>query len=213
MSTDLAHDLDESGPVVQQPNGMWECCAINNPQSLCFEYLELNSGIVELPPHMCLPTRKIIESSIRHCYQNTKMCPENTHCIKPLLSNITVLLTMKRKNENDNVIYIGHPSDVFLTVTVSSYVPKYIFPNYSIASILNRLLKYLIVFSSGLALVNSLPCICFDGQHIVNCIIALILRKRTRHKVQIVSMVIVVIGTILLFTNFVFTLWTLAFRK
>lgn len=192
---------------------MWECCASNNVQNMCFEYLELSGGILELPPHLCLPTRKIIESSKKHCYQNTKLCPENTHCVRPLLSNTTVLLTLQRQNEND-VVYIGHPSDLFLTVSVSSFVPKYNFPSFAFASILNKLLKYLIVFSSGLAIINILPCIFFDGQHIVTCVVAILLRQRThRHKVQTISMVIVIIGTILLTFNFIFTLWTIALRK
>lgn len=192
---------------------MWECCAQNNPQSMCFEYLELSGGIVELPPHMCLPTRKIIESSQDHCYQNRRTCPENTHCIRPLLSNSTMLLILKRQKESD-VVYIGHPSDIFLTVSVSSFIPKYNFPSYNFASVAHKLLKYIIVFSCGLAIINILPCIFFDGQHIVTCLVAIILRKRTqRHKVQIVSMVIVVIGTIFLTFNFIFTLWNIAYSK
>lgn len=194
---------------------MWECCTVNNPQNICFEYLERGGGIVELPPHMCLPAKRIVEaSSGSHCYQNDISCADvHSHCVRPLLGNTTLLLTLTRRAEK-HVVYIGHPSDVFLTVSVSSFVPKYTFPTFAFASALAKLLKYLIVFSSGLAILNILPCIFFDGQHIVTCVVAIVLRKRTqRHKVQVISMCIVVVGTILLLFNFIFTLWTIALRK
>lgn len=177
---------------------------------MCFEYLEIIGGVVELPPHMCLPTRPIVESSIDYCHLDKRICPEHTHCIRPLLSNSTVLLTIKRRNSGD-VIYIGHPSDLFLTVSVSSFVPKYNFLKLNYAAIAYKLLKYLVVFSSGLAILNVLPCFFFDGQHIIGCLSKILLRKRN-HRNKF-TFFIVLFGTILLLINLIFTIVTIVFRN
>ncbi|KAF5296762.1 hypothetical protein FQR65_LT10163 [Abscondita terminalis] len=58
VTTDLVHSVDESIPIFELPNGAYDCCGPSKKDWLCFEYADNNDGVLELPPHMCLPARK-----------------------------------------------------------------------------------------------------------------------------------------------------------
>lgn len=212
INTDLAHELDETGPFVQLASGAWDCCAPNSPTHMCFEYLEQSEGAVELRQHICLPARKIVEESKSHCYLETRRCPEPYHCIRPLLANDTSLIVISR-NGKQNVVYVGHPADIFMTVEVSSFIPKYSAPSTTVATSVNKMLRYITVFSGGLAVVNILPCIFFDGQHIINSLTIILFRNRCeRQTISTVSGVATILGSLMLLINFIYSLWTFIFR-
>ncbi|GJQ74838.1 S2P [Trypoxylus dichotomus] len=67
VSADIVNMLDETSHVSQISNEEVNCCAAGKLKSICFEYIEHNNGIVEIPPHSCLPIRPIVEKSISFC--------------------------------------------------------------------------------------------------------------------------------------------------
>lgn len=209
VNTDLVHSLDESVPIKQLPNGAYDCCGPTKSDWLCFEYVDNNDGILELPPHMCLPARKIIETFSQFCNINKQMCPPNLHCIYPLLPNATTLLKIKRVQKTD-VIYIGHPMDVLNTVYISPFIPKHFFTSTSVPDTTMKLLRYVILFSLGFALVNVIPCIYMDGQHITNSLAQIVFSERvqSRHTISLISTIISLCGTVLLFFHCIYTIWT-----
>lgn len=190
---------DESVPVYHSNEGVTECCDRNNPKNLCFEYQvsEDNHGLVELPQFMCLNIRKTIENAISYCHgpvYGHGDCVES-FCIKPMMNNATTLMRIKRSNGND-VFFIGHPSDLAFTVKISGFVPKTILFSASIAEKMSLLLKYLVVFSLGLAVVNVIPCFYFDGYYITNTLTNLILSPFIdRNNREFIAMILKCLGT------------------
>lgn len=173
ISSDFLLNHDESVPVYHSSNeGLIECCDRRSETNVCFEYLsESFNGVLEIPQHMCLNARKTIENSFGYCHRNSKECSDN-FCIKPLLNNATTMIRMKRTAALANdVLYIGHPADISNTVKVSEFVPKTRLFKSGFADGLATFLKYIVVFSLGLAIVNIVPCFAFDGQHIVSAVI------------------------------------------
>ncbi|GAB0090807.1 Membrane-bound transcription factor site-2 protease [Sergentomyia squamirostris] len=169
LGSEFIHRHDESTPV-ETVDGIPRCCDPDTAANGCFEYIG-ESDILEIPQHVCLPIRLAVESSIKYCSMDTK-CSHNSlegFCLKPLLSNSTTILEIVRKGRN--VIYMGHPGDVYRTVRVSNFIPKlrYITPQF--ADSLTLFLRYLVVFSFGLVLVNVIPCYGFDGQHIAGVVL------------------------------------------
>ncbi|EEZ98063.1 membrane-bound transcription factor site-2 protease [Tribolium castaneum] len=205
---DVVRDLDESVHLKHSESGIVSCCHSENKGKLCFEYLDSKDSILELPPYACLPGRPAIEASTNFCISDPHVCPKDTYCFRPILTNNTNLFKIKRVNKND-VIYIGPVSDLVRTVTVSSYVPKYSFLGTRIPDVTTKFLGYLAMFSMGLALVNILPCLFMDGQHITNTLFHIIFAShlRTTH-IKIISGVVTASFTLLLVIHCVIVIWT-----
>uniref|UniRef100_A0A1L8DTQ4 Membrane-bound transcription factor site-2 protease n=1 Tax=Nyssomyia neivai TaxID=330878 RepID=A0A1L8DTQ4_9DIPT len=169
LSSEFIHRHDESTPVGTL-DGLTQCCDPDNPANSCFEYLGDND-ILEIPQHVCLPMRLSVENSLRYCDSDNK-CNDNGvqgYCLKPLLANSTTIIEIKRRGRS--VVYLGHPGDIYRTVRVSNFIPKlrYISPTFGDA--FQLFLRYLVVFSFGLVLVNVIPCYGFDGQHIISVLL------------------------------------------
>ncbi|KAF5278657.1 hypothetical protein FQA39_LY00699 [Lamprigera yunnana] len=209
VTTDLVHAVDESIPILELPNGGYDCCGPNKQDWLCFEYADNNDGILELPPHMCLPARKVVETCNYFCELTTQICPNNFHCIYPLLPNATTLLKIKLIQKPD-VIYIGHPLDVLHATHISSYIPRYLFNSPLIADTITKFLKYIIQFSLGFALVNVIPCIYMDGHHTTNLLAQMVLRQKveSRNTITLISIIITLTGTLLLIILCFYSIYT-----
>ncbi|XP_031359027.1 membrane-bound transcription factor site-2 protease [Photinus pyralis] len=209
VTTDLVHSVDESIPILELPNGGYDCCGPTKPDWLCFEYADNNDGILELPPHMCLPARKVVETCTSFCDLNSRICPTNYHCIYPLLPNSTTLLKIKVIQKPD-VIYIGHPLDVLHATHVSPYIPRHFFNTPKLPDMVMKLLRYVISFSLGLALVNVIPCIYMDGHHIVNLLTQIVFKERlkSRSAITLISVIISLIGTALLIFLCIYSIWS-----
>lgn len=205
-TAETVHNLDESDFLKHLPNGLYDCCSSDKSDYLCFEYLDNGNGILEIPPHACLPARTIIEKSPQYCTLS-KHCPNSYHCIRPYMDNSTLLLTIGRSNA-EKVVYIGHPSDLSYTVQVSSFVPKAFFTTSSFPDVVLKLLSYLCIFNIGLALVNVLPCIFMDGQYITNTVIYLLLRNKldNSHTVTTISLVASLLGMTLLLCHCIYVI-------
>lgn len=202
-------DHDESVPVYHTNEGVTECCNQGNTKNMCFEYMtgEGAYGLIELPQFMCLNVRNTIEHSLDYCHRHNGRC-KDSFCIKPMMNNATTLMHIKRMDKRD-VMFIGHPSDLALTIKVSEFVPKTFLLGATFADGVSLLLKYMIVFSLGLAIVNVIPCFCFDGYHITNTIINYLLQSFVpeRKKRECIGIGVTTIGTLFFVIAFLRSLW------
>lgn len=213
VSSDFIRLNDESHRVSHGIDGLIQCCDPTNYKQCCFELIDDLNNInpIEIPQHVCLDIRKTIEDSIGVCTIN---CHEDDgFCIKPLLPNTTTILKLKRRN-NDDVIYIGHPSDITKTIKVSSFIPKTNLFSPKFGDIISLFLKYLIVFSFGLAIINAIPCFGLDGFHIMSTIINnLLVNKITeRSKREIIVILITSLGTFIFLCSVLKVLWISTFK-
>ncbi|CRL04581.1 CLUMA_CG017650, isoform A [Clunio marinus] len=166
VSEEFVHENEESiHEVEHRKDGTITCCPENTALN-CFE----NYDEERLPQYICLNIRKTVEHAKSYC--QTSSCPESTSCIKPILPNSTTVNHIKRKNRTKDMIYYGHPYEIFSNIEVSDFVPKTKKFEPWIGNSIALLLKYLIVFSSGLAVINVVPCYGLDGHHLINTLIA-----------------------------------------
>lgn len=209
IQSDYVLEHDESVPVTHTNNGFVECCDRNNGKSLCFEYIneEGSYGLIELPQFICLNIRNTIDHSRGYCHRTSGKC-EKSFCIKPMMNNSTTVMQIKRRNNKD-VMYLGHPADLANTIAVSEFVPKSFLFSEHFADGFLLLLKYLVVFSLGLAALNIIPCFYFDGYHITKVSVNHLLEKLVpeRHRRDCITMTITSIGTFSLIVILIKSLW------
>lgn len=192
VSSDFIRLNDESVEITHHGNdGVIQCCDTKNFAQCCFEYIDdlSNDGPIEIPQHVCLNIRRTIEDSYGFCLGSC----DRGFCIRPLLKNTTTILSIKRKLKPD-VIYMGHPGDVSKSIRISSFIPKSEFLKPHLADSFTLFLKYNIVFSLGLALINAIPCFGMDGYHICSTIINSFLVKRIEERAKRETIVLLVTG-------------------
>lgn len=217
IQSEYVLEHDESVPVSHTNDGVIECCDRQNVKNLCFEYTNDDGSysLIELPQFMCLNIRNTIDHSTAYCHRTRAKCKDG-YCIKPMMNNATTLMQIKRitdsgdgSPENRDVMYIGHPSDLAYTIRVSPYVPKTRVLNSNVADGIALILKYLVVFSLGLATLNVIPCFYFDGYHItsvtINHIFQRIIPERSRR--ECITIAITSIGTLFLFITLSKSVW------
>ncbi|XP_055630918.1 membrane-bound transcription factor site-2 protease [Toxorhynchites rutilus septentrionalis] len=213
ISPEFVHLNDESVPISHRNDGLIECCSVENKASNCFEYMvDVNEEDVALPQHMCLNIRKVIENSFGYCHLKP-ICTEG-HCFKPMINNFTTIMQIRRERKPD-VIYIGHPGDLTRTIRISQFVPKTSFFRPGFADAIQLLLKYVTVFAVGLAVINVIPCFGFDGQHIVNTLLAngfVISRVPLKSKRDVIALCINIIGTLFVFILLAKVFWQMVFK-
>lgn len=211
LSSDFIHTNDESIPIKTGNAGQPECCNTENYKFNCFEYINDDEyGELEVPQFMCLNIRKTVESSINYCNRKPFRKCLNGYCIKPLINNFTTIIQVKRINRHHqtDMVYMGHPFDFTQNVRVSEFVPKTNLFRSELAETLQRFLRYLVVFSFGLGIINVMPCFYFDGQFIVNTIVHYLLLKRAKKRVRnIIALFITVLGSLLIIINVVKGFW------
>lgn len=202
-------DHDESVPVSRTNDGVIECCDRINVKNLCFEYMneEGSYSLIELPQFMCLNMRNTIDQATGYCHRTRGLC-KDSYCIKPMMNNATTLMQIKRIDKPD-VMYIGHPSDLAFTINISPYVPKTYLLNSNFADGISLILKYLVVFSLGLATLNVIPCFYFDGYHITSVTIHHLFQRLIpeRNRRECITIVIASIGTLFLIVMLTKSIW------
>jgi S2P endopeptidase len=198
---DFVHDNEESIHEVEHgKDGTVSCCP-QNPALNCFENLDED----RLPQYVCLNIRKTVEHSQDYCHKLA--CPEHTSCLKPILSNTSTIIHMKRKNRVKDLVYYGHPYDILRNVEISGYIPKTKVFEPWFADALSLLLKYITVFSSGLGIVNVMPCLGLDGYFLVNAVIASV-PSISKHRKELISFAINGVGTAALFLSIIKIIYT-----
>jgi len=106
-------------------------------------------------------------------YYNPEDCPKlSSICLIPSLVNESLsnrLLSMHRR-DGEPVLFLGHPSELYLSLEVSDYAPRINLFSPWLIKVIEKLLSYVISFSVGLAVLNVIPCMAMDGQHIVTAL-------------------------------------------
>ena len=195
VTEDFIHDNEESTHEIEHHKaGVVSCCPAN-PALNCFE----NFDEERLPQYVCLNIRNTVEHSKDYCHKSSS-CPQHTSCVKPILSNSSTIIHIKRKNRTKDLVYYGHPYDMLRFVEVSKFTPKTKLFEPWFGDAIELILKYLAVFSSGLALVNVIPCYGLDGQFIVNALISNLPSSHiSKSRKELISSLIILIGSISLF--------------
>ena len=91
---------------------------------------------------------------------------------------------------SETIIFLGHPSELYASLVVSDFAPRW--PRLvgsGIIELVQRMLSYVVSFSAGLAVLNVIPCIAMDGQHIVGALSDRLLHK-VGNKRRIVNIVV-----------------------
>ncbi|CAH1173676.1 unnamed protein product [Phaedon cochleariae] len=204
------HSLDESIPLKYLENNLLECCDDSKSENICFEYMDEANGVLEIPGHACLPGRKVVEQSKVSCTLSPNSCPINQFCFRPVLGNATHL--HKINCENRKVIYLGLPQDIYSTVKVSSYIPKYFFSTPAFADVLTKFTKYVIIFSLGLSILNVIPILYMDGQYIAEVLGMILLKERFGKSMsKAIITIIIYFFTMLLLYQCCYTIFNVIF--
>lgn len=189
---------DESVPAKHMSESMIECCSNNSPRHLCFEYVGSELEPLPLPQHSCLYARKVIELSSSTCLSPSD-CPTSLHCFRPSLGNSTKLIRIFRA-QGPVVLFLGSPSEIFHSVQTSDFINLYSFLPSAIPDAITKLCQFITIFSSGIAVLNIIPCFYFDGQYIIRATLDVLLAAKVplssvRHAI---SLCITILGSLLL---------------
>lgn len=98
------------------------------------------------------------------------------------------------------MLFLGNPAEIYSTVKVTDFVPKWNMYDPIIPHIVETFLKYVNMMSSGLAIVNVLPAFFFDGQHIAVALCDLFLGSHVKDASMrlAISLCATVLGSLLL---------------
>ena len=186
------------------------CCDDEQSQShLCFStniYKESQQQF-----QYCLRGRLVIENSVARCHAGH--CIENHTCLNPILQDHNAsdwirLIQIQRQNVK-SIVFLGEPDEIFQLLYVSDYVPR-TFLSPVVMNFIDQLLRYIISFSAGLAMLNVVPCVALDGQHICNALCQMLPYNRVSSLTKsYISRSIVFFGTVLVVVNVVFGFYSL----
>lgn len=182
------------------------CCTDSNlsQSHLCFVSSPLK--IATDQKQYCLRARLVSNVAVSRC--KNESCSFHQSCLTPSFSqrlqNETLsepqLIVVKRHG-SDPVLYLGQPDDIYSSVHVSDYIPRTLISPLFVTSI-DHLLRYVFSFSAGLAVLNVVPCILMDGQHVVSALSEAV-EKRQHFTIRKLLRVSVYLGTFLVLTNIV----------
>lgn len=197
---------DETVPLTHSDNGQIDCCDPKKSGNLCFGYLDVAGGVLEMPSHACLPGRIVVESSEHFCSDSPHSCPTGTYCFHPIIANGSDLFKISCKSKH--VIYVGTPNDIFRTIEVSSYIPSSFFISTAIPDAVTKFCTYVAIISLGLAIINIIPFMYMDGQHITEVLGYILIKKRFgKNMTKLITVLITWCFTFLLFFHCMYTIY------
>lgn len=183
--------------------GLVECCDRSNDAHLCFEALEDETPL-QILQYSCLPGRPVVAGTSYSC-RRPRDCPPGLHCVRPVLANGTSLLRIQRSGK-PVVIFVGKARQVLEAVRISGFIPIHYYFGPEIPEALTKLCKYFVLFSSGFAVVNTIPCFYSDGNHIIYALLRYIGASKQRRQ-RIVGLCFNATGAFLLAVNFSAIIW------
>lgn len=139
--------------------------------------------------------------------RNDKDCTVNQSCLIPSFrseneTDSSSLILVKRKNA-DSILFVGQPDLIYMSVHVSDYVPRtFLGPQF--INWIDHLLRYIVSFSAGLAVLNVVPCMYMDGQHIVSALSEIVLEGRSISMKRKILRAFIFVGTTLVVINLTF---------
>lgn len=210
LSLDVLSQLDVSTTSYKTLTDSVECCSNATNTHLCFGYKKKrNSASL----YACLPARSTSERMKCYAKNDCSHLETSSVCVLPSLDNTTKLLRILNEGKQA-ILFLGHPLDIYYSVTLSNYVPySSLFP-LNLPYILETFYKYLISLSGALAILNVVPCYALDGQWILLAVIELTTSSliKSRHNRNLLYNIILIFGTSLLGANIVIALWVLFIR-
>ncbi|KAF2367437.1 hypothetical protein FHG87_001792 [Trinorchestia longiramus] len=112
----------------------------------------------------------------------------------------------------NEVLYLGSPALLYQTVAVTDYMPKKAFISYGWIEELQELCLCFVKFSGALALLNLIPCVGFDGQHISDTLVDWYYGDSfSRYQSKLLKSFVTAVGTILVSVNILVGLLSLSF--
>ncbi|KAG7166652.1 membrane-bound transcription factor site-2 protease-like isoform X2 [Homarus americanus] len=213
----VVHTYDETiHHAFEGADGSVQCCSGDSDAHLCFELLEdreLDKGVSAMQPFSCLPARMAVSLSMKTCI-NSVACPTDTHCLAPSLRNASRLMQLSRRGRNgerkEDVLYLGPPSYLYHTVTLTSYIPKFSFLSLTWPNTIEVYCDYMVKFSGALAVLNMIPVVYLDGYWIFGAVIDMLLSSRCDQVTRkIIHAVVTMIGSLLLFLNIIIGVWSI----
>lgn len=175
-----------------------ECCPATDKKGLCFAWINPRSERQKIKSFACLPARRLLSQSNGLCFSEEE-CDMGFACIQPAIENSTRLVQVSRSGK-ENALYICPVADMYYSISVSNYVPKFkLLPN-MVPYVVEMLLKYVVSFSGALGILNAIPCYALDGQWIALALVDMGLSRvlSSRKLRNVIFHTIVVLGTVLL---------------
>ncbi|KAL8566957.1 hypothetical protein ACOMHN_059757 [Nucella lapillus] len=188
-------------------DGEIDCCNQTSQTHLCFLYHTRTSHNTH---YACLPARTTTDRPICKLQSDCYLPGVEVACVYPAVDNETKLLRIFH-GHRPPLLFLGHPLDLYYSVSVSNYLPGSSLVPLNLPYILETFCKYLISLSGALVILNVVPCYALDGQYICHAFIELSLRSSIPDpdlRGAIFSLT-VLFGTILLGLNVVLAMWTL----
>jgi len=191
-----------------------DCCALNSESStsLCFQIYHQQ----HLTTSRCLPARDLLRESIgdRSCWSTEATCPAGGSCLSaeatcpggyacavPVFSNnITKFIQITRENDKD-FLFVGNPALIYTSVQLSDYCPRYSMLPSVLPEIVMKLFSYVMSFSSALALLNVVPSLLLDGQHMIIVLLDILIVGRFKIYRKHLQMTLTILGTFLVVIN------------
>ena len=144
------------------------CCEEDSSGSLCFT----RSHQPHDDEYHCLAVRPLLKTEKLHCWDGDDGCESGNVCLLPLLKgNSSRLLIAKRQNQQQ-LIFLGSPAELYQSVQMTEYSPRVNHLPIGLPDQIAKLLRYTFSISFGLALLNIVPCYLLDGHHIANAVIS-----------------------------------------
>lgn len=148
-------------------------------QHCCFNHTSVSDLCFLLQPNdkiksECLPVRRTLLKFTKVCI-NATSCGNNEFCAVPRLEHKSHrLVTVRRNNVRQDMLFLGPLEELWKAVRVISYVPRSPLVSANTVYYWETLLRYLVSFSGALAILNVIPCYCLDGQWILGALIELL---------------------------------------
>ena len=119
----------------------------------------------------CLDVRGLLSTYTASCSALAPCQEPQDKCAQPIFaSNATKFVQIKRKDSKD-FLFVGNPALVYTSIKTSKFCPKYGFVPLVLPEVVIKLCNYIVSFSSALAVLNVVPSLMLDGQHMMNVIL------------------------------------------
>lgn len=189
-----------------KPEKKGVCCDETMKRHLCFDSLIDQR-------QLCLPARQILERYQTNCNE-TVDCLMGHSCIRPRSENDGFRLIELQRNDKPSFLFWGHPYEIYLSLSVINYKPRFNFLPLSLIQRWETLLRYVTSFSLALALLNSVPCFVMDGKYIAKSLLELLFRRfSTKKSLKLVNSILSTFGSILVCCCVFFGFVKIIFRQ
>lgn len=179
-----------------------DCCSNSSKNnSLCF-------AIDDRIGTNCLQVRELL-SGVNLTCDNRGDCLGDELCGRPVFSlNATKFVLIKRTNWKD-FLFVGNPAVIYTSIHLSNYCPTVTFLPADLPEVVIKLCNYIISFSGALAMLNVIPSLMLDGQHMIKVLLELLMRGDYAKYRDRTQLTLTIFGTVLVIVNIALGFYTL----